>query len=55
MDAEVKELLEQLKLVTKELALQIASKYQEITLEQIEKGNPIVRDAINIIEKYEER
>ena len=53
MDIKIKELLEQLKLVTKELAFQIAAQYQDITLEEIEKGNPIVRDSIKTIEKYE--
>ncbi len=47
------ELFEQLKLVTKELGLQIAAQYQDITLEQIEKRNPIVKNAIKTIEKYE--
>jgi hypothetical protein len=53
MNTEMKELLEQLKLVTKELAFQIAAQYQDITLEQIEERNPIVRKAIDTIEKYE--
>lgn len=53
MDTKTKELLEQLKLVTRELAFQIAAQYQDNTLEEIEKYNPIVRDAIKTIEKYE--
>lgn len=48
-----KELVEQLKTVTKELTMQIALRFSDPKLERIEELHPIVRKALETINKYE--
>jgi hypothetical protein len=54
-DKDFNTILEQLKIVTKELTFQIAARWQDITIAEIEERNPVVRKAIETIQMYDEQ